>query len=73
MVPKKYTPGMSRKTAIRRSRELIAALDRRVPRAGAAGEVGIAAEAAALRQEAEARIEALEQDADPGDGNRTPD
>jgi hypothetical protein len=64
---------MSRKTAIRRSRELIAALDRRVPRTGVADEGRIAAESAALRQEAEARIEALEEDAVPGDGEGTPD
>jgi len=62
MVQKKGTAGMSRKTAIRRSRELIAALDRRVPRAGATEEVAIAAESAALRQETEARIESLEAD-----------
>jgi hypothetical protein len=65
MVQKKGTAGMSRKTAIRRSRELIAALDRRVPRAGSRGEVGIAAESAALRLEAEARIESLETEAGP--------
>jgi hypothetical protein len=65
MVQKKGTAGMSRKTAIRRSRELIAALDRRVPRAGATGEIRIAAESAALRQEAETRIESLETNVVP--------
>ena len=40
-------------------RELINALDRRVPQAGRASEIRIASDAQALRREAVARIEAL--------------
>ena len=42
-------------------RLLIAALDRRVPRLERSGEAGIARDAAALRQQALARIAAIEQ------------
>ena len=50
----------SRKRQIRHLRELIAALDRRVPRIERAGEVKIARDAAALRDKALKRIAALE-------------
>lgn len=46
--------------AIRALRELIAALDRRVPQAQRSGEIAIARDAAALRAQAVKRIEALE-------------
>jgi hypothetical protein len=42
-------------------RELITALDRRVPRLERAGEAGIARDAAALKHEALARIATLER------------
>jgi hypothetical protein len=42
-------------------RELITALDRRVPRLERAGEAGIARDAAALKDEALARIATLER------------
>ena len=47
------------RTLERELRELIAALDRRVPRVERAGEVSIAREAAALRQKAVARLAEL--------------
>ena len=50
----------SRKRQIRHLRELIAALDRRVPRIERAGEVKIARDAAALKDKALKRIAALE-------------
>jgi hypothetical protein len=45
-------------------RELIAALDRRVPQVQRAGEIAIAREAAALRTRAVKRLEELERDDD---------
>lgn len=48
-----------RKLQIRHLRELIAALDRRVPHIERAGEVKIARDAAALRDKALKRIAAL--------------
>lgn len=50
----------SRKRQIRHLRELIAALDRRVPRIERVGEVTIARDAAALRDKALKRIAVLE-------------
>lgn len=50
----------SRKRQIRHLRELIAALDRRVPQIERVGEVKIARDAAALRDKALKRIAALE-------------
>lgn len=50
----------SRKRQIRHLRELIAALDRRVPQIERVGEVKIARDAAALRDTALKRIAALE-------------
>lgn len=48
---------------VRELRELIAALDRRVPQVQRAGEVSIAREAAALKARALKRIEELEREA----------
>jgi hypothetical protein len=53
----------TRTAAIRELRELIAALDRRVPQVHRAGEPSIARDAAALRTRALRRIEELERDA----------
>jgi hypothetical protein len=50
--------------AVRGLRELIAALDRRVPQVQRAGEITIARDAAALRARAVKRLEALERDGD---------
>lgn len=46
--------------------EVIAALDRRIRHPGRHTEAAIAADAAALRREAQARIEALEDDGAKG-------
>ena len=54
------TPG----NAMRELQELIAALDRRVPKVQRAGEVSIAREAAALKARALKRLEELEREAD---------
>jgi hypothetical protein len=53
----------SRAETIRELRELITALERRVPRCERVGEIAIAQSAAALKIEALKRIEALERDA----------
>lgn len=53
----------SRAKQIRHLRELIDALDRRVPQVERAGEVRIARDAAALRDKALKRLKALESDA----------
>lgn len=50
-----------RRRTIRELRELVAALDRRVPQVHAAGEASIARAAAALRTVAMSRIEELER------------
>ena len=50
---------MDRDRILSELRELVEALDRRVPRVERVGEVRIAREAAALRKEAAARIEEL--------------
>ena len=50
---------MTRRELVRDLEELIAALDRRVPRVQQAGEVAIAREAVALRAKAVARLEEL--------------
>ena len=49
---------------LRELRELIAALDRRLPQVERAGEIAIARDAAALRSRAVMRIEELESDRD---------
>ena len=51
-------------TVLRELRELIAALDRRVPQVQRAGEITIARDAAALRARAVKRLEELERDGD---------
>jgi hypothetical protein len=51
-------------TVLRELRELIAALDRRVPQVQRAGEIAIARDAAALRARAMKRLEELERDGD---------
>ncbi len=48
--------------AVRELLELIAALDRRVPQVGRAGEAAIARDAAALKAHALRRIEELERE-----------
>jgi hypothetical protein len=50
--------------------ELIAALDRRVPRVERAGEAAIAREAAALREKAIRRLRELEEDSKQKSPNR---
>ncbi|HXE79746.1 MAG TPA: hypothetical protein VNK41_03280 [Vicinamibacterales bacterium] len=56
------------KKAVRELRELIAAIDRRVPQVHRAGEASIAAEAAALRARALQRIGEFEREAGAGEG-----
>ena len=51
---------MSQTELVRELRELIAALDRRLPRVEQAGEASIARDAAALREKAVARLSELE-------------
>jgi hypothetical protein len=51
---------------VRELHELIDALDRRVPHVERVGEIAIARAAAALREEAVKRVEALERQADAG-------
>jgi hypothetical protein len=53
-------PDLTTEQVINNLRELITALDRRVPRIERTGEVGIARNAAALRREALERIAELE-------------
>ena len=60
------SPG-KRAHALRDLRELVAALDRRVPQVERAGEVGIARAAAALRSEAMDRIAEIETGSPSGD------
>ena len=54
-------PETNRARTLRELRELIAALDRRVPQVQRVGEVAIARAAAALRDDAVRRIEELER------------
>jgi hypothetical protein len=54
--------GVTTTAAVRELLELIAALDRRVPRVERAGEADIARDAAELRTRAMKRIETLERD-----------
>ena len=54
--------GATTTAAVRELLELIAALDRRVPRVERAGEADIARDAAELRTRAMKRIETLERD-----------
>ena len=59
----------ARAQTVRELRELIAALDRRVPQIDRVGERTIAQAAAALRSAALKRIEELESDATPDPGS----
>ena len=64
MTPKKQTEPQTnadRARQIRHLRELIAALDRRVPHVERSGEAAIARDAAALRDKALKRIAVLEE------------
>ncbi len=56
------TNEIDRTRVIRELRELIEALDRRVPQVGRVGEIEIATAAAALREKALRRVEELEQE-----------
>jgi hypothetical protein len=56
---------MTVRPLVRALEELIAALDRRVPRVEAAGEAAIAREAAALRAKAVERLRQLRETRDP--------
>ena len=56
------TMAMTSTNVLRELRELIAALDRRMPQVQRAGEVSIARDAATLRARALKRIEELERD-----------
>lgn len=56
------TQDRTRKATVRELKELIAALDRRVPQVERVGEVSIARAAAELRAEAMKRIEDLEHE-----------
>ena len=56
---------MNERDIVQDLRELIAALDRRVPRIGKAGEEAIARDAAALREKAVQRLKELEADRSP--------
>jgi hypothetical protein len=59
-------PALTSEQVIKNLRELISAIDRRVPRLERTGEVGIARNAAALRREALERIAELESQARDG-------
>jgi hypothetical protein len=61
---KKSTPDGDRTRAQRHLRELIAALDRRVPHVERLGEVDIARAATALKKKALQRLATLEAEAD---------
>ena len=56
------TASATRTAALRELRELIAALDRRVPQVHRAGETSIARDAAALKAHALKRIEEIERE-----------
>lgn len=60
------TEEMSRSRTIQELRDLIAALDRRVPQVQRAGETSIAVAAADLKARALRRIDDLERQAAPG-------
>jgi hypothetical protein len=64
MSDKTTTGGAERTRALRRLRELITALDLRVPHIERAGEIAIARDAAALKKQALARIAQLEKRGD---------
>jgi hypothetical protein len=62
MVERKTTAEGDRTRTLRQLRELIAALDRRVPQIEDTGEIVIARDAAALRKKAMQRIAELESE-----------
>jgi len=62
MIDRAMSDDTSRARVVRELRELIAALDRRVPQVDRVGERAIARAAEALRAEAMARIEELERE-----------
>ena len=64
MADKKQIADVDRASAQRHLRELIAALDRRLPHVERCGEVEIARAAAALRKKAEQRLADLEAESD---------
>jgi len=64
MADKNKTANVDRASAQRHLRELIAALDRRVPHVERLGEVEIARAATALRKKAEERLAKLEAESD---------
>ena len=64
MVDKKKIADVDRASAQRHLRELIAALDRRLPHVERLGEVEIARAATALRKKAEQRLAELETESD---------
>jgi hypothetical protein len=66
MSDKTTAGGAERTGALRRLRELITALDRRVPHIERAGEIAIARDAAALKKQALARIAQLEKRGERG-------
>ena len=63
----------SRAQTIRQLRELISALDRRVPQVERAGEISIARAAAVLKSQALTRIEELERVPADGEGRSAQD
>jgi hypothetical protein len=70
MSPRNESAEETRLATLHELRELIAALDRRVPQVARVGEVAIARTAAALRDEAARRIEMLERQPDDHAGSR---
>jgi hypothetical protein len=66
MMPDSTIAESSRAQSVRELRELIAALDRRVPRVERVGEIAIAQAAAVLKSEALKRIQELERESPPG-------
>jgi hypothetical protein len=62
MATKQTAAGATRAQVLRHLRELVAALDRRVPHCERVGEVEIARDAAALRDTAMKRIAELERE-----------
>jgi len=65
MARETLTPGKIRTRKLRHLRELIAALDRRVPHVERVGEATIAKDAASLRKKALQRIAELESEPRP--------
>ena len=68
MADKKNADAADRTRVLRHLRELIAALDRRVPHIERIGEIGIARDAATLKKKALDRIAQLEASAEDRSG-----